>query len=220
VFFGSLVHQTIEEIHRYVIDGRQTELNESEIRKIFEYNFKQLLNSGIRPIGKTQKELAFKHVMNYFNQNKEEMKKVIETEVDVSLEKEEYILTGKIDLLLGEDYMLEILDFKSMKKPEDDKELIDSYHRQLCIYAHIIEERYGKTPERLVIYWTGQEKKEDARMVFPFKRELVSTSVKEFDRVVRKILNKDFIVTRVPEKDYCKECDLKKYCMREGIISK
>ena len=40
--------------------------------------------------------------MNYFRQNQEEMQRVIETEVDVSVEKDGYILTGKIDLLMGE----------------------------------------------------------------------------------------------------------------------
>ena len=41
------------------------------------------------------------------------MQRVIETEVDVSLEKEKYILTGRVDLLLGQDDTLELLDFKS-----------------------------------------------------------------------------------------------------------
>jgi len=202
------------------MDGKLSQLNEEKIRSIFEFDFRQLLNSGMRPIGKQQKELAFKHVMNYFTQNQEEMKKIIETEVDVSLEKEDYILLGKIDLLLGKDDALEILDFKSMQKPENDDELIQSYHKQLCIYAHIIEERYHKTPEKLIIYWTGQEKKENARMVFPYKKELVSSSVDDFDKVVKKILNKDYVITKIPEKEYCNECDLRRNCRNEGLIPK
>ena len=39
--------------------------------------------------------------MNYFRQNQDAMQRVIETEVDVSVEKDDYILTGKIDLILG-----------------------------------------------------------------------------------------------------------------------
>ena len=45
--------------------------------------------------------------MNYFHQNQDEMRRMIQTEVDVSVEKEGYILTGKVDLLLGGDGKLE-----------------------------------------------------------------------------------------------------------------
>ena len=43
------------------------------------------------------------------------MQRVVETEVDVSVEKDGYILTGKVDLLLGGDGKLEILDFKTVR---------------------------------------------------------------------------------------------------------
>jgi DNA helicase-2/ATP-dependent DNA helicase PcrA len=48
------------------------------------------------------------------------MVQVIETEVDVSLEKEQYILIGRVDLLMGADQRLELLDFKSQTRPRDD----------------------------------------------------------------------------------------------------
>jgi DNA helicase-2/ATP-dependent DNA helicase PcrA len=63
------------------------------------------------------------------------MRRVIQTEVDVSLEKDGYILTGKVDLLLGGDGKLELLDFKTSPRPKDSPELIAAYERQLCTYA-------------------------------------------------------------------------------------
>ena len=45
------------------------------------------------------------------------MRRVIQTEVDVSLEKDGYILAGKVDLLLGGDGKLELLDFKTSPRP-------------------------------------------------------------------------------------------------------
>ena len=56
---------------------------------------------ALRPIGPAAKENAFTQVMNYFRGNRDVMSRVIETEVDVSVEKEDYILAGKVDLLLG-----------------------------------------------------------------------------------------------------------------------
>lgn len=91
---------------------------------------------------------------NYFDQNQDLMSRVVETEVDVSLEKDNYILTGRVDLLMGDDNKIELLDFKSQMKPKEDERRVASYHQQLLIYAHILEERYGKRPERLALYWT------------------------------------------------------------------
>jgi DNA helicase-2/ATP-dependent DNA helicase PcrA len=84
IFFGLLVHQTIEEIHRIALDGRLDMLDEARIRELFDQTFRFLCLSDVRPIGDTAKEAAFEQVMNYFRQNQNEMRRVIQTEVDVS----------------------------------------------------------------------------------------------------------------------------------------
>jgi DNA helicase-2/ATP-dependent DNA helicase PcrA len=217
IFFGLLVHQTIEEIHRKVLDGHFRFLNQKSIREIFENTFKFLTLQDVRPIGEKAREAAFEQVMNYFSQNQAEMQRVIETEVDVSLEKDSYILTGTVDLLLGGDGKLELLDFKTSPRPENSLKLLSSYERQLCTYAYILEKRYGKRPERLLLYWTSEPKKQDALMEFPYKPELVEEAGRYFDSVVKKIQNKDFQIRKVPEKKICQECDLKTYCELVGV---
>src|SRR6266566_3085992 len=74
---------------------------------------RQTRREGSRRLGQTAQEFAFRQVMNYFRQNQAEMQRVIETEVDVSVEKPHYILTGKVELLMGGDGRLELLDFKT-----------------------------------------------------------------------------------------------------------
>src|SRR2546423_10747370 len=154
IFFGLLVHQTIEDIHRIALDGGLDRLDNQAIRELFDRTFRFLCLSDVRPIGDTAKEAAFQQVTNYFAQNQTEMRRVIQTEVDVSLEKDGYILTGKVDLLIGGDGKLELLDFKTSPRPKDSPDLIASYERQLCTYAHILERRYGKHVDRLMLYWT------------------------------------------------------------------
>ncbi len=218
IFFGALVHQTIEDIHRFVLSGADGEVDEERVRSMFDFNFNHLLGRGIRPIGKKQKTEAYNQVMHYVLNNREEMNRVIETEVDVSLEKDDYILTGKIDLLLGGDGRLELLDFKSQQRPSPGDSRLDTYHRQLCIYAHILEQRYGRKPDRLLLYWTGEPRKEDALMVYPYRPGLVAEAGRHFDRVVSKIMAKDFAVRRELEKKVCAECDLRGYCLNEGTF--
>src|SRR5207237_4599138 len=149
-----LVHQTLEEMHRLVLDGQFLTLNEARIRALFERIFSFLTMADFRPVGQAAKESAFTQVMHYFRQNQEEMQRVIETEVDVSVEKDGYILTGKVDLLLGSNDRLELLDFKSSPRPVDSAELLATHESQLCIYAHILEKRYCKRPDRLLLYWS------------------------------------------------------------------
>ena len=220
IFFGLLVHQTIEEVHRVALDGRLDSLNSKRIRDLFDRTFRFLCLSDVRPIGATAKEAAFKQVLNYFKQNKDEMGRVIETEVDVSLEKDNYILTGKVDLLLGGDGKLELLDFKTSPRPINSPELIAEYERQLCTYAHILEHRYQRRVDRLMLYWTSEEHKKDALMVLPYRPERVDEAGKRFDETVGRIQAGQFAISVPPEASICKECDLRILCQAEGVITK
>jgi DNA helicase-2/ATP-dependent DNA helicase PcrA len=156
--------------------------------------------------------------MNYYKRNRSEFHRIIETEVDVSVEKEDYILTGKVDLLLGGDGKLELLDFKSQPRPEDNDKRLVSYYQQLCIYAHILETRDGNRPDRLLLYWTGEPKKEHALMSFPYRPDMVEQAGAHFDEVVKCILNRKFAFTKPPDRRVCKECDLRDYCKSEGDL--
>lgn len=219
IFFGLLVHQTIEEIHRIALDGKLDTLEESRIRELFERTFRILALSDVRPIGDAAKKGALAQVINYFRQNQDEMRRVIQTEVDVSLEKDDYILAGKVDLLLGGDGKLELLDFKTSPRPKNSPELITAYERQLCTYAHILERRHGRHVDRLLLYWTSEPKKDDALMALPYDPRRVEEAGRHFDDTVRRIQAQEFQVTTPPEAAICKECDLRMLCRSERLIT-
>jgi DNA helicase-2/ATP-dependent DNA helicase PcrA len=219
IFFGLLVHQTIEEIHRIALDGKLDTLDEPRIRELFDRTFRFLVASDVRPIGDRARDAALAQVLNYFRQNQEEMRRVIQTEVDVSLEKDGYILAGKVDLLLGGDGKLELLDFKTSPRPKDSPDLIAAYERQLCTYAHILERRHGRHVDRLLLYWTSEPRKGDALMVLPYDPKRVEKAGRHFDETVRRIQAREFAVTTPPEAAICKECDLRMLCRSEGIIA-
>ena len=218
IFFGLLVHQTIEDIHRMVLDGRGNEVDENFIEARFKFNYRHLVQRAARSIGREQKEAALKQVLNYWRQNADTISKVQETEVDVSLEKDEYILHGAIDLVLGDDGELEVLDFKAQKRPSADHPMIDTYYKQLCIYAHILEQRKKIQPTKLHIYWTGEADKKDALMSFEYNPDDVASAAQHFDQVVRDIQAERFDVANVPEVKVCNECDFKSYCESIGTL--
>jgi len=217
-FFGHLVHQTIEMIHRIVIDGQFAILTESKLRELFERTYFFLSRTNMPSIDANEKEKAFIQVMNYFLQNQSEMQRVIKTEEKISVVKDGYILTGKIDLLMQVNGGLEILDFKTSKRPDSDSELVENYERQLYMYAHALEQRDGIRPERLLLYWTEEPSKEDALMVFPYRPKIVEKVVFQFDAVVNKINVKDFCVAVPPGREVCKACDIRNLCISENLI--
>ncbi len=219
IFFGLLVHQTIEDIHRIAMDGRLDTLDEPGIRDIFERIFRFLSLSDVRPIGEVPKQAAFRQVMNYFRQNREEMAHIEAIEVDVSLEKEDYILAGAVDLIRGGDGKLELLDFKTSPRPRNDPQLIEAYERQLCTYAHILEQRYGRQVDQLILYWTSEANKADAIMTLPYDPQKVDAIGRHFDKVVGCIQAQEFSITKPPEASICRECDMRYLCRADGTIA-
>jgi DNA helicase-2/ATP-dependent DNA helicase PcrA len=219
VLFGTLVHQTIEDVHRKALEGKLAEITREDVEVWLNRNYQSLLANGYRPIGQTQQRSAFNQVLNYLDQNREDIQRIIDVELDVSVEKADYIMIGKIDILMGEDGKLEALDFKTQQKPPMDDELMQRYEKQLHVYGHILQERYHKTPERLLIYWTSEPKKEDAITEISYSAAKLQSVGEYFDDVVARIRGKEFDVKKEPDKKVCKECDFRFYCSQNKIVA-
>lgn len=219
VFFGLLVHQTIEEIHNLAMDDRSMDLSESDIGEIVEEKFSDLSTTNIRRINPDAKEAAREQVFHYYRQNREAMKHIEAIEVDVSLEKDDYILTGTVDLIRSQNGELELLDFKTSQRSDNSGE-IASYERQLHTYAHILEQRHGRRADRLTLYWTGEKNKRDALMTLPNDPKKADTAGQHFDTVVGRIRKRDFAVESPPGRKVCGECDMRHLCRADGTIPK
>jgi len=219
MLFGTLVHQTIEDVHNYILKEKEQKIDYLTIEQWFEDNYRTLITSGLRPIRKEQKEAALKHVINYYRQNNDIFERLQETEVDVSVEKDDYILTGKIDLLMGRNERFEILDFKTHSKPAANDPVINRYFHQLCLYAYILKERYQKDAEKLYIYWTSEEDKKNALMEFKYSEDPIAKTGGHFENIITRIRQKEFRVQNPPDpKKVCGECDFRFYCSSQGIV--
>lgn len=219
VVFGLVVHQTIEDIHRTALNGTLDEVDEGFLRERFDFNYRHLSEKQARQLAPQQREIAFTQVVNYWRENLADIKRVQATEVDVSLEKDGYVLVGAIDLVLSDVGSLEILDFKAQKKPTPGSEIIDTYYKQLCIYAHILENRLGRRPDRLVLYWTSEDRRDDARMEFDYDPSDVDSAIQHFGSVVDEIQRQNFVVKTPPDQKVCNECDFRALCTSDGTIS-
>jgi DNA helicase-2/ATP-dependent DNA helicase PcrA len=213
VFFGTVVHQTIEDLHRHVLDRRPKQVEEGLIDQYFQRNSELLRRRGIHPLAPNQREEAKAHVLRYFNANRDQLRNVIDTEVEVMHEQERYVLNGRVDLIRSDDGALEMVDFKAQRRLDKGEEF-DAYCDQLALYWHLLEERYGKRPDRAILYFTGEEHAHRARVLVDLSQADIRDVVQRFDQTAQLILARQFALNHYPPRDTCRACDFKHYCRR------
>ncbi len=215
--FGTLVHQTIEDIHKAVLEGKSEQVTSEQIDRWLSQNYASLSKAENSYLSKSALSLVRDNVQNYVDYSKEGWSKIQEAEVPVTLQQEDYILKGKIDLVSGQDGSLEILDFKTGKKPDinsvEGQETLRRYRRQLEIYAKIVLERQKKPISRLNLFYTG-EKDGSPLVSYEYKAESVKKTINDVADVVKKIESKDFTLKKSCSVKQCAECDFKYYCQK------
>lgn len=212
ILFGSLVHQTIEDIHKMVLRGELDTITTEKITEWFETNYYYLTRKERQYLAPSTQKAALRHIINYFEREQKHFDRLKEAEVDVSFIRDNYILKGTIDLIRGENNTVELLDFKSEKKPDLDKdrEKLKQYQRQLEIYAYLVEQRTGETVSRMSLYYTGEENS-NPYVTFDKDLKAIEKTMDSFDKIVNRIESKDYQIPARPAKQ-CKECDMRFYC--------
>ena len=212
--FGSLVHQTIEDIHKTCLRGES--VSEAQIENWFASNYTSLSLAMKTYLDETRLEAALKQVKRYFERNSGAFGALVAAEYDVSIPTETYILRGVIDLVRGEGDTVEIVDFKTDRKPNvnsaEDRQRIQNYHRQLEVYAHIVEEKFGKKVSKLHLYYTRAEN-ESPYVSWDYSTVSVQKTLLSFDETVGKIESYKFSNKGVKMcKATCDNCDLRYFC--------
>ncbi|MBE6270364.1 MAG: ATP-dependent helicase [Prevotella ruminicola] len=215
---GSLLHQTIEDIHKAVLRGEVDTLTDANIESWFNTNYQLLVKQLHSYVAEAQRKAILHQVLNYRDQNERLWHRIKEAEVDVSLVKEDYILKGKIDLVEGENGTVELVDFKSGEKPdvntsdEYKRKILNQYRRQLEVYAYLIEQRYGYKVSAMHLYYPKEENG-NPRITFRYQQHNIENTIEAFEDVVHKIEKKDFSMEGVHRNEkHCSNCDLRFYC--------
>ena len=212
ILFGTLVHQTIEDIHKAVLRGEEQIVTDEQISDWFHANYTHLSHQERLYLRSETQEAALGHVLKYVSRERGTWDRLRETEVAVSLVKSAYLLKGHVDLVRGENDTVEIVDFKSEKKPDlvSDRARVERYRRQLEVYAHIIEGRTDHEISKMHLYYTGED---DGNPYISFDKDTrsIDRTMATFDGIVARIENKDFEIAARPDR-LCRNCDMKAYC--------
>lgn len=213
--FGTLVHATIEDIHKAAMRGEAQTITESNVNLWFAENYETISKKEHAYLSENVKAAALKQVLRYVDRQSSHWDRIKDAEVEVSHVEEDYILSGKVDLIEGENGTLEVVDFKAEKKPdmELDKERIARYKLQLQIYAYIIEQRMGLPVGKLRLYYTGDDTSGVPEITFPNEPAKIRETIDEFTEVVHKIQCRDYS-TRSTSQTICNNCDLRHFCKK------
>ncbi len=216
ILFGSLVHQTIEDVHKTVLAGEADSITNEQIRRWLDSNYKSLSKATRTYLAPGTLNAVEDHVLRYVDRASRDWSAIEEAELRVALLKKEYILTGSIDLLRGKDGTVEIVDFKTEKKPDvnkpEDREKLDRYRRQLEIYAHIVEEKYKRQVSRMHLYYTGT-KDGNPNISYDFESRKIEKTITAIGKVVERIESKSFSTKGIEKSErHCKDCDIQPYC--------
>ena len=226
--FGTLVHETIEDVHRAAMRHEESTITPDNVRAWLDTNYLTLSKSEHSYLGVKQVDAAYRQVIAYVERmsngtgltgdgvvtGESLWNHIQDAEVDVSLVKPEYILKGTVDLIRGDGNTVEIVDFKSEKRPDltERSEDFERYKRQLEVYAHLVEEKTGKNVSRMHLYYTGEEGA-NPTVTFEKSQYSIDKTISEFDKVVAKIQNHEFS-TEAKNKKSCLNCDMRYYCKK------
>ncbi|MCB9000329.1 MAG: PD-(D/E)XK nuclease family protein, partial [Bacteroidales bacterium] len=212
MLFGTLVHQTIEDIHKRALRGEFDAIQPDSIEQWFWVNYHSLAKRERTYLDAPQLHRALEHVLRYAEREHVRWGSLKEAEFDVALVKDRYVLRGTVDLIRGDDGTVEIIDFKSEKKPDlvVEREKVEQYRRQLEVYAHIVEERTGANVSKMHIYYTS-ERDGNPYVSFVKRRASIENTIDTFGAVVSRIEAGDFRISERPIK-LCESCDMRYYC--------
>lgn len=87
------------------------------------------------------KDASLKQVINYYLQNEDLLRNISAMNLKLSFDKENYILTGNLDLLVNRNRNLEIVDFKVQKKQPINHPVVKKYLHQLYLFAYLLNQR-------------------------------------------------------------------------------
>ena len=216
MLFGTLIHETLEDVHKVALRGEKKLLTKNNIESWLRDNYQNLANRERMYLGESTLGAALNHVMRYVERKGSDWSDIKETEVDISLVKDRYVLTGSVDLIKGEGDSVEIIDFKSERKPnmEKDRERILHHQRQLEIYAHLVEENTEYKVSKMHLYFTG-ETMGLPTISFNKSSSNIDQTIDQFDSIVDKIENKNFSLKARPDKS-CVDCSARGYCDRKN----
>ncbi|MBQ7578160.1 MAG: UvrD-helicase domain-containing protein [Synergistaceae bacterium] len=217
---GILVHSVIDDINKAVINGQENLINEQIISNWLESDYTELAKTERAALTKADREIALGHVIRYVILRGNDWSGIKESESELKLIRDDYIITGRADLICSDNGQIDIIEFKTGTKPNininHDRARLETHKRQLNIYAYIFSQTTGQKVNRLRLYYMF-DGSTSPEIVYDYNESEAQEFINGFDEIVQEIRNKDFS-RRTDNHETCRECEFRFYCGREESI--
>lgn len=210
--FGQLVHQTIEDVHRAALRGETETITAENADAWLLANYSTLSKAQHAYLSDVVIKAAQRQVRRYVDRRQGMWDDIVEAEVEIGLSEPDYIIHGTVDLVEGDGDTVDVVDFKSERKPDVNRDYgeLETYRKQLMLYAHLIEEKTGRKVGRMRLYYTGEESG-NPEITFSHDEGSIESVAREFDDVAHKIMRKVY-GSRATNGRLCENCDFRFYC--------
>ena len=195
---GTVVHRILNEINKELM--KNNDISEESVEKIIEEFYTIYYNIED---DEEQYENLCDDIFDYLDEFGREIK-VLGTEVPFSVERDQYILNGAIDLIYQKpDGTIGILDYKNTQSKNYK---FGDYREQLNIYASAIKEtpQYKDISEAKIITL-----KSDGNADLIIDNDSISMMDKKLDDVAKNILDDNYDKT---ESSFCNICEFRLLC--------
>ena len=211
--FGSLVHQTVQDIHLEAM--KKGTVTTDKIDKWLKENARSLEKAKKVKLDNVI-DTARRNVLNYYNylnakyRDKNRWDTIKDAEMKVSVPMDNFIINGAIDMVRDYPDYYTIFDFKTGKK---DKADLESYHRQLRVYAYLLGSVAEEKEVSMQLFFTGEEEKPTDTLKYAQEKNKIKREIEKFTETVNKIINHEFS-EECSDKNVCKECDFRFLCKK------
>ncbi|MFM1536515.1 PD-(D/E)XK nuclease family protein, partial [Helcococcus ovis] len=198
LFYGLVVHESIEYINKKIIKGR--DVSKEEISNIVLEISRQKYIQGAENLNREIVDKAIKEVLLYYNFLKT-LGKPVESELNITMSTDKYVITGNVDMIYEKNGEYHIVDFKTGTPPDenDGHHSLETYFNQINLYAHLFELTKNKKIATMSLYFTDLNAK---KRLFTFEYDEAKNIEiqKMIDDTVSKIENEEFNIS-----EKCKE---------------
>ncbi len=175
-YFGTLVHDVLDRIHRNYRDNPGAGLpNQNAIATLVAEAHDRLIRSGVRPYNSRQQQerattlisrfvsSVGPHFFPHVRQTEYRLERALQTHTG-----RDYVLDGVVDVLSGsvshalhlpvstDPDDIEIWDYKSGQMPEQGSRELTDYTYQMRVYAELYRQQTGEYPARCVLVFVGE----------------------------------------------------------------
>ncbi|MDP6599460.1 MAG: ATP-dependent DNA helicase, partial [Candidatus Poribacteria bacterium] len=216
--YGTLVHQTIDDIHRQILANQTDQITDVWLHRQYHENYELLVEQRGVELQTASLSGGLDDIQRYVRRQQHTWPDIVAAEINVSKAEQNFILNGKVDLIRQYKDGLEIIDFKTgfQRAGIRNEQKLLQYQEQLEIYAHLVERQDAFLNQRVLrvgIYFTADS---DAPYE-TFDRQVSELDLSRLQATVERIEANDFTLEQRP-RDACQDCEMRYFCDTSDVV--